>query len=221
MADARIAGVSMGRGEAAPWAGRLKRTAIDKRPVTSTVLVGALGLTGDEQVDKVSHGGTEQAVYAYAREDLDWWEARLGRELRNGMFGENITTTGLDVTNAVIGETWRFGRVVVQVTSPRVPCLTFRNWVEETGWIKVFRQAGRPGAYLRVVQPGALRAGDPIELVSRPDDSVTVADVLEALYLRDVAVLRRMLAVPGHNSRFEGLPQEWLAAPHRVAARAG
>jgi MOSC domain-containing protein YiiM len=219
MVEARIVGVSMGRGETAPWAGRMKRTAINKRPVAATVLVGALGLTGDEQVDKIAHGGPDQAVYAYAREDLDWWAARLGRELRNGMFGENITTAGLDVTNSVIGETWRFGRVVVQVTSPRVPCLTFRNWVEEKGWIKTFRAAGRPGAYLRVLQPGSLREGDPVELVSRPDDSITVADVLEALYRKDVEVLRRMIELPGHNQRFESLPAQWLAAA--AAPRAG
>src|ERR1700733_7052494 len=188
MGSARIVSVNTGGTKEAGWAGLLQRTAIDKRPVAAAVLVGALGLAGDEQTDQVNHGGPEQAVYAYAREDLDWWGARLGRELRDGMFGENITTVGLDVTGAMIGETWRFGGVVVQVTSPRIPCVTFRNWLDEKGWIRAFPAAGRPGAYLRVVQPGRLRVGDPIEVLSRPDDSVTIAEVMEAFYTRDVDV---------------------------------
>lgn len=214
---ARIVSVNTGGEKAAAWAGMLGRTAIDKRPVASAVPVSVLGLAGDEQADKFDHGGPDQAVYAYAREDLDWWEARLGRELRDGMFGENITTAGLDLNGAVIGETWRFGRVVVQVTAPRIPCVVFRNWVDEKGWIKSFRESGRPGPYLRVRQPGMLRAGDPIERLSRPDGSVTVTEAMEAFYLRDVEVVRRMTAVPGHSSRWDGLAGEWLAARPAVS----
>ncbi len=220
MANARVVSVNVGCGIAASWAGALKRTAIDKRPVAAAVQVGVLGLAGDEQADKVHHGGPDQAVYAYAREDLDWWTDRLGRELRGGMFGENVTTDGLDVTGAVIGETWQFGDAVVQVTSPRVPCAVFRNWMDEPGWVREFREAGRPGAYLRVRQPGMLRAGDPIELLTRPADSVTVAEALEALYQRDVEVMRRIEAVPGHSGKYEGLTEEWLAAGRQAAARA-
>jgi MOSC domain-containing protein YiiM len=221
METARVVSVSTGREQGAAWAGVLRRTAIDKRPVATAVQVGVLGLAGDDQADKVHHGGTEQAVYAYAREDLDWWAARLGRELRDGMFGENVTTRGLDVTGAVIGEVWRLGGTVVQVTSPRIPCIVFRNWLGEKGWIKAFRQAGRPGAYLRVCQPGPLRAGDLAEVVSRPEGSVTVAEVLEAFYARDVAVMRRMESVPGHSVRFEGMADEWLAAGRLPTAAAG
>jgi MOSC domain-containing protein YiiM len=209
-APARIVSVNTGREKPASWAGELKRTAIDKRPVTGPVQAGELGLAGDEQADKADHGGPDQALYAYAREDLDWWAARIGRELRDGMFGENVTTAGLDVSNAVIGEVWRFGEVVVRVTSPRVPCVVFRNWLGEKGWIKRFRAAGRPGAYLRVCQPGPVRAGDRIELVSRPLRSYSVADALEAYYQRDVAVIRRLLDVPGRSAVYEALAAEWL-----------
>src|SRR5487761_1574418 len=156
--SARVVSVNTGGEVAADWGGGLRRTAIDKRPAASAVAVGALGLAGDEQADKVNHGGPDQAVYAYAREDLDWWAGRLGRELRGGMFGENVTTEGLDVSGAVIGETWRLGGVVVQVTSPRIPCVVFRNWMDEKGWIREFRAAGRPGAYLRVLQPVSKRS---------------------------------------------------------------
>ncbi len=221
METARVVSVNTGRGRSASWAGELRRTAIDKRPVPAAVQVGLLGLAGDEQVDKAHHGGTEQAVYAYAREDLDWWAGRLGRKLPSGMFGENVTTQGLDVTGAVIGEVWRLGGVVVQVTSPRIPCIVFRNWLDEKGWIKAFRQAGRPGAYLRVCEPGTLRAGDPAEVVSRPEGSVTVAGALEAFYTRDVAVMRRLESVPGHSVKFDGLAGEWLAAGRLPSAAAG
>jgi MOSC domain-containing protein YiiM len=220
MESARVVSVAVGRGRSAPWAGGLRRTAIDKRPVAAAVQVGMLGLAGDEQVDKAHHGGTEQAIYAYAREDLDWWATRLGRELRDGMFGENVTTQGLDVNGAVIGEVWRFGGIVVQVTSPRVPCVVFRNWLDEKGWIKAFRLAGRPGAYLRVCKPGMLRAGDPIEVLSRPEASVTVAEALEAFYTRDVDVMRRLESVPGHSVKFEGIAGEWLAAAGRLPSAA-
>jgi MOSC domain-containing protein YiiM len=220
MAKARVGSVNVGRGVAASWAGALKRTAIDKRPAAGAVQVGPFGLDGDQQCDTTHHGGTEQALYAYAREDLDWWAGRLGRGLTGGTFGENITTEGLDVSGAVIGEMWRLGDVVVQVTSPRIPCVVFRNWMDEKGWIKAFREARRPGSYLRVCQPGAIRAGDPVERLSRPDGSVTVAEVLEAYYERDAGVIGRMLAVPGHSAGWEGLVEEWLAdgaAPARAA----
>ena len=220
MANARVVCVNVGCEVAASWAGGLKRTAIDKRPVTAAVPVGTLGVDGDVQSDKDHHGGPDQALYAYAREDLDWWTDRLRRELRGGMFGENITTDGLDITGAVIGETWRLGDVVAQVTSPRVPCAVFRNWMDEPGWVKAFREAGRPGAYLRVLQPGLLRAGDPIELLARPAGSVTVAEALEVFYRRDVEVMRRIEAAPGHSSKYDGLTEEWLAAGQQAAARA-
>lgn len=204
--------VNIGSEAAASWARPLQRTAIDKRPVAAAVQVGPLGLAGDQQADKANHGGTEQAVYAYAREDLDWWAARLGRDLRDGMFGENITTGGIDASGAVIGEIWQAGSAVLQVTAPRIPCAVFRGWIDEQGWIKVFRAAGRPGPYLRVRQPGTVRAGDPVERLSRPAGSVTVAEVMRAHYERDAGVISRMLAVPGHSASWDGVAEEWLAA---------
>ena len=124
---ARVISVNTGRGKDADWAGKTGRTAIDKRPVPGRVEVGTLGLGGDEQVDKPAHGGPEQAVYAYAREDLDWWVEQLGRELADGTFCENITTVGLDVTGALIGEIWELGTARVQVTAPRASGTTSRE----------------------------------------------------------------------------------------------
>lgn len=220
MANARIVSVNVGREVGASWAGQLKRTAIDKRAVATAVPAGVLGLAGDEQADKVDHGGPDQALYAYAREDLDWWAARLGRELRDGMFGENVTTAGLDLSGALIGEIWQFGGAVVQVTAPRIPCVVFRNWLGEKGWIRRFRAGGRPGPYLRVLRPGVLQAGDPIGRLSRPAGSVTVTEALEAYYERDAAVIHRMVAVPGHSSRWDGMAEAWLDGAERPAAAA-
>jgi MOSC domain-containing protein YiiM len=133
--------------------------------------------------DVEHHGGDAQAVYAYAREDLDRW-AELGEPLRSGLFGENLTTSGLDVTGALIGETWRIGaNVVLQVTSPRVPCATFAAWINRKGWLKSFARAALPGAYLRVLAGGEIRAGDPVAVEFRPSHTVTVGTTFRALTL--------------------------------------
>lgn len=169
-----------------PWKG-LAATGIDKRPVHHGVAVtapgpkgtGAVGLVGDRAHDVKHHGGADQALYAYAREDLDTWQEQLGRRLHNGgCFGENLTTVGVgvDVNGALVGERWRIGTdVLLEVTGPRTPCATFQGWLGEPGWLKRFIEARRPGAYLRVISEGSIRAGDPIEVVSRPEHDVTVA----------------------------------------------
>ncbi|MGW1404804.1 MOSC domain-containing protein [Streptomyces sp. NPDC002403] len=158
-------------------------TGIDKRPVEGSVRVsdpgpkgtGGSGLAGDAVCDLRHHGGSDQAVYAFAREDLDGWERELGRPLANGAFGENLTTAGLDVSGARIGERWRVGpALVLEVTSGRIPCRTFAGHLDEPRWVRRFTQAAAPGAYLRVIEPGEIRAGDPVEIVHRPDHDVTV-----------------------------------------------
>ena len=218
MASARVISVNTGRGQPASWAGRIRRTAIDKRPARGPLLLGRLGAAGDEQVDRQHHGGPHQALYAYAREDLDYWVERLGRELPGGTFGENLTTAGLDVTGAVIGETWRVGAAVVQVSSVRIPCGTFRGWMGEPGWVKRFAAAGRPGAYLRVLQDGTAGAGDPIEVLARPADSVTVAEAMLAYY-GDAGLMRRLLAVPERDPKWDDVAVGVLGRGAGAAAR--
>lgn len=165
-------------------------TGIDKRPVAGAVEIrdpgppggGGSGLVGDAVCDRKDHGGRDQAVYAYAREDLDAWQAELGRPLTCGVFGENLTTHDLEVNRALIGERWRIGAdCVLQVCAPRIPCRTFAAWVEEREWVRRFTLRGAPGAYLRVVSRGRVRAGDPIEILSRPDHDVTVKLMFRAL----------------------------------------
>ena len=207
--------VNTGSGKDADWAGKLGRTAIEKRPVPGRVEVGRLGLGGDEQVDKPAHGGPEQALYAYAREDLDWWVEQLGRELTNGMFGENITTAGLDVTGALIGETWDLGTARVQVTAPRIPCVVFAGWMDERHWVRRFADARRPGAYLRVLREGAVGAGDRLEVVSRPAERVTIAESMTAYY-GDAELMLRLLRVDGRGRAWDEIARGVL---DRAAAR--
>jgi MOSC domain-containing protein YiiM len=164
--------------EVRPDAGRVGRTAIDKRPVPGRVDVQRLGLVGDRQMDLEHHGGPDQAVYAYAGEDASWWSGQLDRDLDPGRFGENLRTTGLDLTGAVIGEQWRAGPdgLLLEVTGPRIPCATFERWLGEKHWIKRFTEHGAPGAYLRVLQPGSIAAGDRVQVVNRPEHGVSIGN---------------------------------------------
>jgi MOSC domain-containing protein YiiM len=204
----RVLTVNVGRPRPNPWKG-IAATGIDKQPVEGPVAVtepgpkgtGAVGLAGDRVYDIKHHGGSDQAVYAYAREDLDRWEPEFGRELANGCFGENLTTAGLDVNGALIGERWRIGSTVLEVSCPRIPCNTFEGWLEAAGWIKQFTRAAVPGAYLRVITPGEVQAGDPVEIVARPDHDVTVELTFRAL-TTEPELLPRLLvadALPGND----------------------
>ena len=179
-------------------------TGINKQPVSHPVPVRApgpkttgrhSGLVGDQIFDIKHHGGDDQAVYAYAREDYDWWEKELGRELPGGLFGENLTTAELDVNGAEIGETWRIGaELILQTTFGRVPCATFQWKMQEPRWVKRFAAQSRPGAYLRVVQPGEVQAGDQIEILDRPGHGVTIAESFHA-WMHDPEKLRAYLTL--------------------------
>ncbi|MFF3172306.1 MOSC domain-containing protein [Streptomyces sp. NPDC057900] len=204
----KLLSVNIGRPRPNPWKG-LSATGIDKRPVTGPVAVsapgpkgtGAVGLAGDRVYDVKHHGGSDQAVYAYAREDLDGWQAELGLPLADGVFGENLTTLGVDVNGALIGERWRIGAdVVLEVSCPRIPCGTFQGWLGRDGWLKRFTRAALPGAYLRVIEPGEIRAADPVEIVHRPDHDVTVALVFRAMTLEGDLLPRLLVA--------DALPEE-------------
>jgi MOSC domain-containing protein YiiM len=185
---ATLLSVNIGRSKASAYADS-GVTGIDKRPSEDPVALrdpgrgsGTSGAAGDAIGDPQSHGGTDQAVYAYAREDLDQWQADLGRPLTNGVFGENLTTSGLDVNGALIGERWQVGdSCVLEVTSPRIPCRTFAGWLQEQLWVKRFTERGVPGAYLRVISPGSVGGGDPITVLHRPEHDVTVAMMFRAL----------------------------------------
>jgi len=210
MSRALVMSVNRGKESDLLIGGRSGRSAIDKRPVAGSVAVGPLGLDGDECADKVDHGGFEQALYAYAREDLDWWTEQLARELPSGTFGENLTTTGIDVSAALIGETWRIGSALVQVTGARIPCMTFKSWLDEPHWVKRFADAGRPGAYLRVLSEGSVQAGDDLAVLSRPNLAVTVAESMRAFY-GDREIMTRLLQVAGRSSKWDEIAADGLS----------
>lgn len=165
-----------------------KLTGIDKRPVPPGTPISVtiprgrdVGLAGDAICDKRHHGGADQAIYAYAREDLDDWARDLGRELASGVFGENLTTTGIDLTHSRIGDRWRVGdEVVLEVSMPRIPCRTFAGWLDEPRWVKRFTERSVPGTYLRVITPGEIRPGDEITVIHRPEHDVTVEKAFRA-----------------------------------------
>ncbi len=222
---AQVLAVNVGPARDEEWAGKLRRTAIDKRPVTGPVGVAPTGVEGDEIADLVNHGGADQAVYAYAREDLDHWETSLGGPVAPGMFGENLTTVGIDVNAALVGERWQVGEPgtgpLLEVADVRIPCRVFANWLGERGlddraWVKRFADAGRPGPYLRVLEPGIVSAGDPLRVVHRPDHDLSIVGLFRALTTeRDR--LPRLLEVPALGARARAMAETYLER-HPAAA---
>ncbi|MCC9158768.1 MOSC domain-containing protein [Streptomyces parvulus] len=220
----KLLSVNLGRAKSVPYTDHPRGvTGIDKRPANGPVRVaapgpkgvGASGLAGDAVCDTRHHGGDDQAVYAVAREDLDAWEHELGRPLADGSFGENLTTTGLDVSGALIGERWRVGPdLLLEVTSGRIPCRTFQGHMGEERWMKRFMEKAAPGAYFRVVEPGEIRAGDAVRIVHRPEHDVTVA-----LQFRAVTTQRELL--PRLLAAGEALHPDALAQARKYVARYG
>ncbi|MEX0868403.1 MAG: MOSC domain-containing protein [Nitriliruptoraceae bacterium] len=185
------------------------QTAIDKQPVVGVVRVTRDGVAGDAQANHRHHGGPDQAVYAYGSADAVWWQDRIGAPRPPGSFGENLRVAGIDVSATRIGDHWRVGGVVVEVTGPRIPCRVLAGFWDRPGLIDEFIDAGRPGAYLRVIEPGSVVAGDPVT-VEPAATTVTVADTLRivtraphrAAELAEIAArttpaVRRWLAAQG------------------------
>jgi len=188
--------------------GTMGTTAIDKRPIDGAVAVGEWGVYGDVQADRKHHGGLSKAVYAYAQEDADFWASKLSREVSPGLFGENLRTSGIDVSGAVIGERWQIGdSLVLEVASPREPCGTFKRRMKETAWVSRFTAEARPGAYLRVVVPGEIAAGDSIRVSDVPAHGVTVARWFSAATTADAEAL-----LAAHESGRHPLVPEMRAA---------
>ena len=210
----RLLSVNVGLPRTVPRGKGTVETAIWKDPVEGRVAARGTQLEGDRQADPSVHGGHDKAVYAYAREDYDWWEQQLGRELVPGNFGENLTTEGLDLNEARVGERWEVGRVLLEVSEPRLPCLKLGLRMEDPNFPKRFAAAVRPGAYLRILREGELGAGDEIRVVERPEHNVTMELMADARLNRG-GHDERLLAAPG-------LSEKWrrrALRPPRPAAR--
>jgi MOSC domain-containing protein YiiM len=175
--------------------GQRATTAIWKTPVSGRVRAQGVNLDGDEQADRTVHGGYDKALYAYAVEDIRWWESQLGRDIGPGGFGENLTVEGLNLVDSVVGERWTAGTVVLEVSEPRLPCWKLGLRMGDALFPRHFTRAARPGTYLRIAEPGDVGAGDEIRVVSRPDHGLTVGDMWR-LYHHDRRDVASLLAVP-------------------------
>jgi MOSC domain-containing protein YiiM len=192
----RLSSVNLGIVTVASWAGDASgRSGIDKRPAQGRVAVRTDGVDGDFIGEPAHHGGVDKAVYAYAREDAAWWSQELGREIAPGGFGENLSTEGVDVTGALIGEHWAIGSALLEVSMPRTPCTTFAGFWELPDLIKRFTARATPGAYLRVIGDGEVGAGDAVAVVHRPAHRVSIGEMFRALNTSP-ELLPRLLDVP-------------------------
>jgi MOSC domain-containing protein YiiM len=203
---ARVLSVNVGRPrQLSVRRGRALMSAIGKRPVDGRVRVEGVNVAGDDQADRRVHGGPDKAVYAYASEDTAWWADELDRgDLVPGMFGENLTLEGVDLTGALVGDRWRIGAVELEVCQPRLPCAKLGLRFGDPLMVRRFAEAGRPGAYLRIVREGTLGAGDAVEVLSRPDHDVTVALVSAAILLDETLLAHAASApaLPGELARW-------------------
>ena len=195
------------------WTGSEGRTGIDKRSVAGSVEFKNNGVAGDRIIDTNVHGGYDQAVYAYAREDAQWWEKVIGEEIPAGKFGENLTTEGIDVNAAFVGEQWKIGSVILEVSQPRIPCRVFAGFWKRATLIKDFTQAGRPGAYLRIIQEGTAQAGDAIEVIYKPDHSVSISDLFSAKS-GERAKINEIKVVPQLSQGFKEWAEKIAATQH-------
>jgi len=193
-----VLSVNVGRPRPVATGRRTVSTAIWKAPVAGRVAVRGVNLEGDDQADRSVHGGPDKAVYAYAIEDIRLWEAELGRDLGAAAFGENLTTEGIDVSGALVGERWRVGTTLLEVVQPRLPCFKLGLRMGDPSFVRRFGQASRPGAYLRIVEEGELGAGDRVEvdLVALPDHGVTMRLISDAILL-DHSLIPQALEAPG------------------------
>jgi MOSC domain-containing protein YiiM len=192
----RVVSVNVGRPQPLSTGRRVVESAIVKAPVEGPVAVRGVNLEGDDQADRSVHGGPDQAVYAYASEDIAFWSDVTGLDLGPGAFGENLTLAGIHVSDARIGERWRIGTVELRVTGPRIPCFKLEARIGVRGFQKQFLHAGRPGAYFAIVQEGELQAGDAVEIVHRPAHDVSPRLIVETMWLDRTRVAEVEPAVP-------------------------
>ena len=205
-----VRSVNVGRARTFEYRGKTATSAIWKYPASGRVQVQGVNIEGDEQADRTVHGGTDKAVYSYAAEDYEWWAGQLGRPPDFGEFGENLTTGGLDLSSALVGEHWEVGTTVLEVSEPRVPCWKFGVRMNDPTFPRQFMKASRPGTYLRIVSEGEIGEGDAIRVISRPSHDLTVGDVFR-IYASDRHEAGRFLEVSQIPDSWRTWAERWLA----------
>ena len=208
---AQVDSVNVGRPKLLLINGQPNKTGIDKQPTDGPVELRDDAVAGDAVVDREHHGGYDKAVYAYASEDYAWWSGELGRELGPGAFGENLTTSGIAIAEARIGERWRVGSALLEVSEPRQPCSTLGAKMGDQRFVRRFAKALRLGTYMRIIEPGVVAAGDAIDVVDRPDHEVTVG-LLGRVLFEDSSLGPQVLAAGA-------LTDAWRAHGERLAAK--
>ena len=199
----KVLSISVGGVREFDYNGRPAKSAIWKSPVTGRVAARGVNLEGDVQADRKAHGGPDKAVYAYAIEDMRWWEKELGRPIQHGEFGENLTTQGIDVNAALVGERWKIGTAVFEASEPRVPCWRFAVRMNDKMFPRRFTEALRPCTYLRIIEEGDVGAGDEIQVLDKPDHDVTIQDVFR-IFAGDRGEIERLLGVPALSENWRG-----------------
>ena len=160
-------------------------TGIFKEPIEGRVKLRKLNLDGDKQADLTVHGGEDKAVYAYPKEHYDYWQFELpNTALPWGMFGENLTTEGLNEDTINIGDSFRMGSAEVVATQPRLPCYKLGIKFGRMDIVRRFLASGRPGIYFKVLLEGEVEAGDSIDLISKDENNITIKDIVR-LYVKD------------------------------------
>ena len=192
-----LVSVNVGRAETVDYLDRAYRSGIRKRPVDAVVAVDSSGIGDDVVCNRKHHGGPDQAVYVYRAEDYRWWERTLGRSSAPGTFGENLTISGMPPDPAV-GDRLLIGTAVLELTGPRIPCAVLSARMQKPDFALAFREARRPGAYCRVLNPGKLRAGDRVEWVAMPGERAGIVELFEVATggPHTPADLERFLAAP-------------------------
>lgn len=181
-ATPRVLSVNVGTVRLVEYRGRSVTTGIWKHPVIGRTALRGVNFHGDDQADRTLHGGPDKAVYAYAREDYDFWRDAEGMETPPGLFGENLTVEGIDLSSALVGERWSVGSTVLEVAQPRLPCFKLGIRVGDPQFPKRFHAARRNGAYLRVLQEGDVGPGDAVSVTHRPDHDVSLRHMVAALH---------------------------------------
>src|SRR5438105_9063709 len=199
----RVLSVNVGGVHNVDYRGHPAESAIWKSPVSGRVAARGVNLEGDRQADREAHGGPDKALYAYALEDEHWWERELGLPLAYGVFGENLTTERMEVNDALIGERWRIGSAVFEVSEPRIPCWRLGVRMDDETFPRRFSKALRPGTYLRIVGEGDVGAGDEIRVMEKPHHDLTIRDVFR-IYTRDRDEVPRLLAIPQLSESWRG-----------------
>jgi MOSC domain-containing protein YiiM len=208
----RVRSVNVGRTQTTEWFGRKVRSAIRKAPVDGPVAIKGVNADGDQQADPRVHGGYDKAIYSYAIEDYRWWASQLGVDIGPGTFGENLTTEGVDLAEAVVGERWQVGSATLEVSEPRLPCYKLGMRMGDSAFVDRFDEASRFGTYLRIVGEGEITAGDEIVRVAHPAATLTIGDLVETHHRPTPALLGRIAASVE-------VPEPWRAMAARAILR--